>query len=259
MAEREGLLARYAELTARARGGSFCHTAFLTPAELLLFARASARMSAHTVTWGGYAGAERQRVFFLPDYAAEAEPDVRQAMLAEEYAAAVVPVRVEGSGYRELTHRDFLGAVLGLGVERDALGDLLVLSPHEAVFFTSATLAAFFAEHLTTVGADTVHAAPVSLPPDFDGGIRTATLTGTVPSPRADAVVAELCGLSREQAREMIVAGLVAVDYEPEKKPDRPLAAGQVVTVRGRGKFTLLSLTEPTKKGRLRLVAEKRL
>ncbi|MBQ3063747.1 MAG: hypothetical protein IJC99_02955 [Clostridia bacterium] len=251
------LVAHARELLTRAARGSVTYTAFLTPREQLLLTRelGFARESCHLV--GGYANAERRRMAFLPDYLAELAPDAREAVLAEELAPALVPLRIQGSGYRELTHRDYLGAVLSLGIDRDAIGDILLLDAHSAVLLTDEVMATFLAENLTRAAQDAVRVTRTELPDDFDGGRRFAQVTDTVASPRADAVVAALLSLSRERAQALFAEGRVEVDYEPFFHYDRELAAGATVSVRGYGKFILRSVSERTKKGRCRLVADR--
>ena len=82
-------------------------------------------------------------------------------------------------------------------------------------------------------------------------------LSDTVASPRADAVVAALCNLSRERAQALFRAGLVEIDYEPLEKYDKDVDAGAVIAVRGHGKFIVRSLSDKTKKGRFRLLADR--
>ena len=96
----------------------------------------------------------------------------------------------------------------------------------------------------------------IVLTPDFDGGRRFQAIADTVASPRADSVVAALANLSRERAQALFREGLVEIDYEPADKPDRVLKAGTVIVIRGKGKFILRSLSQQTKKGRIRLLAD---
>ena len=79
----------------------------------------------------------------------------------------------------------------------------------------------------------------------------------TVASGRLDAVVAALCNLSRDKARTAVESGLVEIDFESEERPDRTVNTPAVISVRGVGKFRVLSLCDKTKKGRYRLEAEK--
>ena len=83
------------------------------------------------------------------------------------------------------------------------------------------------------------------------------TIEKIIPLHYADCVVAALCSLSREKARVAVVNGLFEVDYEICERPDRTLTAPCTVTVKGYGKFRINSLCDKTKKGRLRLDADK--
>lgn len=251
------LAARAEELLARARGGEITYTAFLTPAEQMGLSRAFAYAREEWCLCGGYAGAERARMVFLPDYVTAFTGAERDALLADALADVLVPVEVLGSGYRVLAHRDFLGSVLNLGVERDAIGDLCVLSPERAMLFTDRVMADFLTKSLVRVAGDTVRAVCTTLPEGFDGGRRFAPVRDTVASPRADAVVAALANLSRERAQALFVQGKVEIDYESAEKPDRPITDGAVIVIRGCGKFVIRSLSDKTKKGRYLLLADR--
>jgi len=206
---------------------------------------------------GGYAAAERARIFFLPPYLLDMEGQMQANCLADTYAECLIPLQVKGSGFRELHHKDYLGAVLNLGIKRDAIGDLCVTDAHTAVLFCDRVMEKFLTEALTRVANDAVRLSRVTLPPDFDGGRKFQQISDTVASPRADSVVAALTNLSRERAQALFREGLVEIDYEPAPKPDQQLEAGCIVVIRGKGKFIIRSLSEQTKKGRARLQADK--
>lgn len=249
------LLARATDLAARAENGEITHTAFLTPLEQKQLARAIPASA--FVLNGGYADAERKRAIFLPPWLAETDEDTKKDLLQSTLDACIQPLEICGSGFRDLSHKDHLGAVLNLGIERAAIGDLCVLDPHRALLFCDETIAHFLTTHLTRVANDAVHVSAVSLPPAFDGGRRYERITDTVASARADSIVAALANLSREKASALFTAGLVEIDYEMADKPDKQLCAGSILVIRGRGKFILRSLSDKTKKGRLRLQADK--
>lgn len=253
----KALLSRMADLYDRAESGEVVYTAFLTPREQKIARDKYAFARDRILPLGGYAEAERRRLFLLPPYMAELDGEVRDAILADITAEALVALSITGSGYRELSHRDFLGAVLNLGIERDAIGDIAVHTPFEAVLFCDRLMADFLIENLTRVARDSVKVKKITIPEGFDGGRRFLSCTDTVASPRADAVVAALCNLSRERAKALFVQGLVEMDYEPFEKYDKEVSEGTVITVRGHGKFIVRSLSDKTKKGRYRLVADR--
>lgn len=252
----ERLLDRVAELLDRARRGEVTWTRFLTPGEQRAICRRIGAVD-ELLPWGGYEEAERRRFFFLPPYLSELDEGMRAECLAEYFSESVVALEIKGSGFRELCHRDFLGALLHLGVERDAIGDVCVTSPDRAVLFCDRVMVDFFTEHLTRVANDAVRLRVVTVPPDFDGGRQFERIGDTVASPRADAVVAALANLSREKAQALFRAGLIEVDYEPEERPDRTVAEGSVIVIRGVGKFIIRALSDKTRKGRFRLLADR--
>ena len=251
------LLARAADLFDRAAAGEVVYTPFLTPREQKILQEKYAFARERVLMLGGFDGAERRRMYILPEYMAELDPDVREELLADVLSASLLALSVKGSGYRELSHRDFLGSVLNLGIERDAIGDICVLSPHEAILFCDRVIAAFLKENLLRVAHDAVKVCEVSLAPDFDGGRKFEPCSDTVASPRADAVVAALCNLSRERAQALFARALVEIDYESAEKYDREVSEGAIITVRGYGKFIVRSLSDKTKKGRFRLLADR--
>lgn len=251
------LLARAGDLLRRAERGEVAYTPFLTPREQRVLREGVPHEKGAILFAGGYEGAERARMYALPDYIREQEESLRGELLEEFFATSLVALSVKGSGYRELCHRDYLGAILNLGIERDAIGDVCVLSKNEAVLFCDRTMADFLNTALSRVANDVVSVKEITLPADFDGGKEFVPVTDTVASPRADAVVAALCNLSRERAQALFRAGLVDIDYEPIQKYDKDLGAGTVVSVRGHGKFIVRSLSDKTKKGRFRLLADR--
>ena len=249
------LIAHAEDLLARAENGEVCYTAFLTPAQRMEL-RASLGLRKCMRVEGGYKDAERCRVYFLPPYMLDVDEDTQSQWLADFFAESLIPLEIRGSGYRTLAHRDYLGAILNLGIEREALGDLCVCDEHRAVLFCDSVMCRFLCESLTRVSNDAVRVSPVTLPADFDGCRKFKPVTDTVASPRLDSVVAALASLSRERAQELIRAGAVELDFATADKADKPVAEGAVIVVRGKGKFIVRALSDKTKKGRFRLVAD---
>ena len=257
--------ARLEDALRKSNSGSVAYIPFLTMrerrrAERFLNARG---MRENYWLWGGHATAERTCLFLLPDYlvtilsadAAEREEEIPN-YLAEELTEAVVAISITGSGFRKLTHRDYLGAVLGLGIERDAIGDIAVQNEHKAILFCPRMLGAFLIGELTKVGSDTVRCRECTIDESFTDGKKYRPISDTVASARLDCVVAALCNLSREAAQGAVRSGLVEVDFEPEERVDTVLEPPVTVSVRGHGRFILRSFDGETKKGRLRLKAD---
>lgn len=270
------LYARLDDLCGQAEQGLLVATPFLTPREAR-YARQylSARLRAGTAAlWGGYPEAERVRVMIFPDYVEGLLPEqptdgggvspslrLREAGLddlADQAAEMTAALSIYGSGYRILSHRDYMGAVLGLGLERDTLGDIL---PDEegkcALLFCTDRVSRFLSENLEKVGSDTVRLCrlnpeEVVIPPR-----RVRPVQDTVASERLDCVVAALCGLSREPAQALIRQGLCDLEYETVRDCDHLVEPPAVLSVRGHGKFRILPFGGENRRGRLRLLAEK--
>lgn len=266
------LLSRLDDLCDRAGRGESAVSRFLTPREARYASRhLSARMRAGTAClFGGYTDAERVRAIILPDYvegmtdpeALASDPITALSEAGLEDIAALVresakPILIQGSGYRELSHRDYLGSVLGLSLERDAIGDILVTDAHSAYLITGAQMGDFLVANLQKVATDTVK---VSCPPEgtvLSSARRLAPISDTVASERLDCVVAALCSLSRDKAQTAIRAGLCELDYEPVEECDVTVTPPAVISVRGYGKFAVHSFDGATRKGRIRLSAGK--
>ena len=230
-------------------------SAFLSPRELHFASVYLRRSGMGFVSFGGYDGAERQRIYVLPEYMESVE-DVYGleafGVLHEISAVKVIP-----SGYRKLIHRDFLGSVLGLGIERSVIGDILVDDDSTAVIFCDSIMGDFLVSSLCKVANDKVSASLVALDGIQPTERRFAQINDTVASPRIDCIVGALCSISRERAKETVVAGLVEINFEPEERPDRIVEAPALVSVRGYRRHRVVAVSDVTKKGRYRLTAEK--
>lgn len=216
-------------------------TGFLDPAELAearLFLKSEP--GARYVVCGGFEGAERSRLIFIPDYYDE------NCFPAEEYIAVI---RAECS-FGNLTHRDWLGSVMGLGVKRDALGDILVCDGYADIICTD-KIAQYLADNLIKVGRYGVKTHMISMgeivPPNPKFDVRT----GTVASLRADAVVALAFGISRTNAVSLIREGRLSVDHLPEQNTSAEIEEGVLLSLRGFGRAKLARVGGTSKKGRI--------
>ena len=248
---------------------------FLTPAEqaeAYNIARACGA-GERCFFWGGAAGAERRCAVFLPEWMRPdgtspggAFDEAREDSLREimdsgadsgEIASAVAAVRIESGAYSELTHRDYLGALTALGLERDSIGDIFVDSPSSAYVFALSSAASFIASELTSAGRERVTAAAAVLPRGFRIEKEYEPVSETVMSPRLDGVVRVLCKIPREDAAELVGKGDVSVNYSPVTKPDRIIERGDIISVRGYGKFIYDGDRGVNRRGRLRIDARK--
>ena len=267
----DALHARLADLEALSERGELGVTPYLTPREVLYAQKyLASRIKVGTAYFlGGHPHAERMRAVLLPTYTEGMLPDIGDTPLslaladvglddlAREVLDVVAVLYVCGSGFRNLVHRDYLGSVLGLGLERDVLGDILVKDDHSAYLFCKGEICPFLMEHLTHVGSDPVKVSRLDPTTPIDYQKNTLPIHDTIASPRLDCIVASLCNLSREKAQTTIQSGLVELNYEPCDACNQTVMPPAVLSVRGVGKFTVIAFGGETRKGRLRLVAEK--
>ena len=225
---------------------SITATGFLSPAEQYALRAWAPQAENQLLFHGGYPGAERQAGFFLPDWL---EPDAFDP--GEHLRAIECTARFGAPG-----HRDWLGALLGLGVSRDRLGDILV-EGERAWVLCLPTVEPFLLLNLEKVGRWGVKARAVPLSEVPEPKRETRTERFTVSSPRLDAVCAGVFRLSRAKAAEAIAAGLVSRNYAPCLKSDCPITPGDVLSLRGRGKANIADIdTRQTRKGRVFVTAE---
>ncbi len=255
-------MARLDDLVKRAEKGEVAISGFLSPAEGHAADRYLTREGVEYRTFGGYEDAKRVRVYVLPSYMeCSEEQTLSLPALLEEfgYESRIACLRVEGSGYAKLNHRDFLGSLLALGLERSVIGDILVTTEPatEALVFCDEPIVAFLMQEWKRVGNDAVKIASVPLSQITVPERRFASIHDTLASPRLDGVVAAVCRLSRERAKTAVESGLVELDFEREERPDRTVTGGSILSVRGYGRYRILSVSEQTKKGRFRLEAQK--
>ncbi|MEW5785899.1 MAG: YlmH/Sll1252 family protein [Bacillota bacterium] len=221
-------------------------TAFLDPLQLEI-AAALLRDYPHlsTTVFGGYSGAERVRL--------RVSPAAQQGILPE-----VACLMVSGpAGDARLSHRDFLGSVLGLGLRRDQVGDIVLLPDGKAIIMLDQSKAAFICAQLVQVAnlpveCFTVDAANLPLPAEEGKAI-----SGTVASMRLDAVLAIGFGLSRSRVVLLIKGGLVKVNWRFVDSPAFHLQEGDLVSLQGRGRLEIEAVTGETRKGRMRLALKK--
>ena len=194
--------------------------------------------------YGGYEEAERLFLGVFPDFM--------------EPSSDYFPIDAITITFREqdtLTHRDFLGAVLSLGIERQTIGDILV-EKGRAVMFVNRDVSDFILNELRLVGR-----VGVTLEKGFFGQLpcasRLCEQSFTVASLRLDCVVAAVCNVSRGTAVELIEGGKVSVNSVITEKITRVLTQEDKITVRSNGKFKIKNLGGETKKGRLKIIIDK--
>lgn len=196
---------------------------------------------------GGYDGAERNLLLFLPDW------------LEVEDAADQSPIRCLRAAFRsedKLTHRDFLGSLMGMGIVREKLGDILV-GPDSADLMVLDTVADFLLQSWDSAGRAKLAVTEIDPTHVHIPTAQCQEIRDTVSSLRLDAVVSSGFRMARGKATDLIASGRVQVNWRECTKADKLLSAGDTVSARGFGKFELTEVGGITRKGRTSIVLKR--
>ena len=188
-------------------------------------------------TYGGYELSERQMAAFLPDALCFTYP-VR--------AVHVSPVNKRFA--EELSHRDYLGSLMNLGIDRCKLGDILVWE-EGAVIFAKEEICGYIADNLTRIRHTSVNTS-VQETEDITYTPRYEKLRGTVPSVRLDTVLSVCYPMSRSRLVPLIESGKVFVNGKLITSNGYHLKDGDIISVRGTGRVVYDGILSETKKGR---------
>lgn len=181
---------------------------------------------------------ERTFLFLLPDYLDE------ETFPVEDYICAISATVPFGKP----THRDFLGAILGLGIERDCVGDIIV--GEESFFLTTRKIAPFILQNLDKVGRLGVKLKEVPIDSVPDKNEPHTEVEASVASLRLDALISAAFNISRSTAAQGIEAGLVSLNFLPCENPAKTLKEGDLISYRGKGRAKVFELGSFSKKGR---------
>ncbi len=200
------------------------------------------------VSFGGYGEAERQMLVYLPEYLDES------AITGED--SPIVCLRATFYEGNDLSHRDFLGALMGIGIARQTIGDICV-GKGSCDFFVTDEIAPYILQNFTGAGRTKLHLEAIPLSQVQIAEPETKQIKDTLASLRLDSVISTGFRIGRSLAAQHITAGKVAVDGLPCEKPDKLVAEGAKVSVRGLGKIKLTAVNGQTKKGRISVVIDR--
>ena len=245
------LLARVLDKLELARDrGVPSHTGFLSPHErAVVEGLIRAEGWPRHLFFGGFADAERTVCAFLPDWLEEED------WLAGQEYDPIRALRCTWTG-GSLTHRDFLGSILGLGLDREKVGDLLVGDGVCDVLVLE-DVADFLLLHLEQAGRVHLKVSAISLEMVSPPPVQVRTIRDTVSSLRLDAVASSGFSISRGKAADLISSGKVQLNHQECLKPDRPVNEGDTLSCRGFGKCVVKQVGGPSKKGRIMIELER--
>ncbi len=191
--------------------------------------------------WGGFEGAEREALFVCPDFL---EP------LDLEWGDYFTAFCITVNGWEKLTHRDYLGALMGLGIKREKTGDILVIKG-KAHFVVFNEIADYISYNLTKISKENVHLEKVELSDLCTNETKTKELSATVASLRIDCIASVGFGISRSKITDLIKAKKLNLNWEQVDNNAKNVKQGDTLSLRGKGRVVLETVGNISKKGRI--------
>ena len=228
------------------RQNIYTYSGFLTPAELTLVEEMRGELShVDYETFGGSMLCDRQMVGFGSERS-----------LGYEGVWPIVIIKVEpliDKFADELSHRDFLGAVMNLGIERSVFGDILVKDGKRAYIFATDSIAEFIVDNLTKIKHTNVRCSIIDKDVDNLEDLKPTLIDMDiiVASPRFDAIVSGAAKVSRNEALNLFKAKKVTLNGRLCERNNMTLKDGDIFSVRGYGKYKFCGSGNETRKGRV--------
>lgn len=244
--EEKLLLARLEDiLRIAAEGGRPRFSSFLNERQALIASELARQHYIDSILlYGGFEGAQRRVFGAFPAYEEPAD---------DLFPITAVTIRLPKGAAP--SHRDVLGSLMSLRITRESIGDILI-SDRRCDVFALDTVASLIVEELTKIGGYGVK-CETGAAVDYASTASYKEIRGTVSSLRVDSVVSLLTNLAREKSAGLIRAEQVQCNYQTASSVSAPIAPGDIITVRGYGKYIVDEIGNPTKKGRLPLRCRK--
>ena len=233
-------------------------TGFLTSEEQAVADRL-ARQSADVFVLfiGGFSGAERCVAGFFPcDIYLYPENESRKSEL--EALAELQFVEIAGSGFVNISHRDVLGSVMALGIKRETVGDIVVADDNKTAYLAVLPgIAEYLCTSLERVARDKVKVRIISPDKVPEKKQSFSDMSLTLASVRLDALLSGMLNISRDKAKKLIASGRVGLNHVEIQSCDKEFAEGDIISVKGEGKFVVDAFLGVTVKNRNRVIVRK--
>ena len=220
------------------------NTCFLSPPELEM-AKYLFGEPEGLYAFGGYGDAERKMLVYLPEYLEE------DSLYGED--SPCICLRASFFQGDSLSHRDFLGALMGAGIGRETVGDICV-GKSSCDFFVTAEIAPYILQNFLSAGRTKLSLQQIPLNEADIPEPEVKEIRDTLASLRLDSVISSGFRIGRSLAAQYVSAGKAAIDGLPCEKPDKAVAEGMKISVRGLGKIKLFAVNGRTKKDRISVV-----
>lgn len=219
--------------------GKIVNTSFLDPAEQLEVQNLISKVP--NCFTGGYLEAERKILVIGTEGEAIAEEFLQVIMLEANHS---------------LYHREILGSILGLGVKREVIGDILI-KENRADIIVLKEMASYISQNLHKVGKESVKVSDSTFANLLPIEIKSKEIKTTVASLRVDAIVSSAIGVSREISSKLIQNQKVKWNHKLLENPSKKMSLGDILSIRGYGRVELVSILGETKKDRVRVILKR--
>ena len=214
-------------------------TGFLNGHQIVLAKRVASDFNVRYDFFGGYCEAERKILLCMPEY-----------FYPEPCDIPIDVIKIESKNHASLSHRDYMGAILNLGIKREKIGDIAVFDGFSYVFCMR-DITDYITSQTEKIGNCGVNISVssfdgVSIPPK-----KFKEITASVNSIRLDAVLCASLGISRNEAASLIEKGFVSVNWEQVEKPDFRPEKGDVISIHKHGRILFSDIGGSSKKGRI--------
>ncbi|MCF6466447.1 RNA-binding protein [Clostridium sp. Cult2] len=189
---------------------------------------------------GGIDEAERKVILIYPEY-----------FQYQDIESPIKSLMIEGN-IGNLSHRDFLGGILNLGINREKIGDILIHEDNVQVVVKN-EISDYILISLTKIGRERVKVKEIPLRELKQGHIEYMDIFATVSSLRLDALISSAWNLSRSKSQELIESKRVKVNWEPIERVSKDIGEGDIISAKGYGRFILNSIKGISKRGRVRV------
>ena len=193
---------------------------------------------------GGYEDSERKIIYIFPYYIEQ-----------DDVGGGIKVIQIEGNfKFKSISHKDYLGALLGLGIKREKIGDILIHDIFCQVI-VSHDICDFIVINLEKVSRNKVKVKEIAVEDIVKNELNFKEISFTVSSLRIDSIISGVYNLSRTESVKLIKGEKVNVDYEKITSPSKDIKSSSLISVRGHGRV-IVEVGDLTKKGRTKIKAK---
>lgn len=257
MNEKEILLSHSLDAKNRCADNSMItHTNFVSVDErdILRMIEKEQRGVVKTFYYGGFEDAERTVAVFVPDFYGVENIEEYFAENSDENPIQII--RIEKDKFSSLSHRDYLGSLMGLGIKREVIGDIKV-DDEGAYVFALKSISRYICENLQKAGRGSVKCTLMEISELPKAQEKTEICFSSVASLRLDNIVSAAFNLSRSLSSQMIQNGAVYVNSLQILKTDYNIKEKDKIVLRGKGKVVVEEIIGESKKGRIHINIKK--